>query len=622
MIKNENIICISSIDWDFIWQGHQEIMSTFAKNGNKILFIENTGVRAPALRDFPRLKKRIFNWLKSVKGFRKEAENLFVYSPIILPFPYSRFSRWINRILLLSTLKRWMDVMGFHNPIIWTFLPTGTALDIINNIEKKLLIYYCIADFYELAGNSKAVKKAEDELIKKSDLIFAQGRVIEEKCKRLNENVSIFPFGVNIETFENFRPGVDTIPADIKNIKKPIIGYIGGVHRHIDFGLLKFVAETYPDWSIVLIGPLQTNTHEISELKNVFLLGKKDFSELPYYVNEFDVCIIPYLKTEYTATVYPTKLNEYHALGKPVVSTDLPEVLNFNRENSNIVFIGKDNEEFTEKISRAIVEKDSLLITNRISSAKKNSWPARIEHMSGLIEEAVEKKSKSPSDWRKNFLALYKTSRRILKVALVFLTVYFLIFYTPVVWFLAEPLKITDTPCKADAIVVFAGGVGESGQAGQGYLERVEYAVELYKSGFAKNIIFLSGYMYVFKEPLVMKAVAVSLGVPTDAIILEDRASNTYENVEFSEKILKDKGWKEILVVSSPYHMRRVSLVFKKTGKGTKVLYTPIPLSSFYSHKTGNYYSGGNWKQIDFKQVEGIFREYSAIAYYWWKGYI
>ena len=73
MLKSENIICISSIDWDFIWQGHQEIMSLFAKNGNRVLFIENTGIRAPGWRDMPRLK--IFlNWIKSVKGFRITGE--------------------------------------------------------------------------------------------------------------------------------------------------------------------------------------------------------------------------------------------------------------------------------------------------------------------------------------------------------------------------------------------------------------------------------------------------------------------------------------------------------------------------------------------------------------------
>ena len=41
-----DVVCISSIDWDFIWQGHQEIMSTLAAEGQRVLFVENTGVRA------------------------------------------------------------------------------------------------------------------------------------------------------------------------------------------------------------------------------------------------------------------------------------------------------------------------------------------------------------------------------------------------------------------------------------------------------------------------------------------------------------------------------------------------------------------------------------------------
>ena len=52
-----------------------------------------------------------------------------------------------------------MKAAEFHDPIIWTFLPTGTALDIINNIESRLLVYYCIADFYELVANPKKIKK-------------------------------------------------------------------------------------------------------------------------------------------------------------------------------------------------------------------------------------------------------------------------------------------------------------------------------------------------------------------------------------------------------------------------------------------------------------------------------
>ena len=54
-----DVLCISSIDWDFIWQGHQEIMSTLAAQGHRVLFLENTGVRSPKFRDLPRLRQRL-----------------------------------------------------------------------------------------------------------------------------------------------------------------------------------------------------------------------------------------------------------------------------------------------------------------------------------------------------------------------------------------------------------------------------------------------------------------------------------------------------------------------------------------------------------------------------------
>src|SRR3989338_8755696 len=75
MLNQENIVCFSSIDWDFIWQGHQEIMSTLAAEGHRVLFVENTGVRAPSVGDFPRIRKRLLSWWRATKGFREEREN-------------------------------------------------------------------------------------------------------------------------------------------------------------------------------------------------------------------------------------------------------------------------------------------------------------------------------------------------------------------------------------------------------------------------------------------------------------------------------------------------------------------------------------------------------------------
>src|SRR5438132_1957671 len=112
MLRGRDIICISSIDWDFIWQGHQEIMAALAAQGNRVLFMENTGVRPPRLGDLPRFGSRLRNWRKGVGGFREERENLFVYSPIVLPFPYSALAVRLNARIVLRALRRWIAATG------------------------------------------------------------------------------------------------------------------------------------------------------------------------------------------------------------------------------------------------------------------------------------------------------------------------------------------------------------------------------------------------------------------------------------------------------------------------------------------------------------------------------
>jgi len=617
MIKNENIICISSIDWDFIWQGHQEIMANFARNGNKVLYIENTGIRSPRFEDVPRLLKRVRNWSKSVKGFREERKNLYVFSPLFFPFPYSRVAQFFNNILFVRILKRWLKINRFFDPILWTFLPTRTALNLTEKIFNKLIVYYCIADFNELVKNKRAFQSVEKSLLKRCDVVFAQGEEIKKRCSQYNNNVSIFPFGVNIENFDNLE-----IPPEMFSIPKPIIGYIGGIHRHIDLKLLKNLIKRNKKWSFVFVGPVQIDIDDIKIQKNAYFLGQKEFSELPRYISYFDVCLIPYDVSKYTATVYPTKLNEYFAMGKPVVSTPLPEVIDFNRKNNNSVFLASTIEEHEREINKALKEEKEEKKKERIEIAKNHSWSKTIENMSQTIEKALDEKESKTINWQEQLKMLYaKTRRKALGLTFSFVLIWILIFHTPLIWWLAKPLLVSDTPKKADAIVVLAGGVGESGNAGQGYEERVQYSVELYKKDFAHHLMFSSGYVYRFKEPQVMKALAISLGVKEENIILEEKANSTYKNVKNVKEILDRKGWNKILLVSSPFHMRRVSLVSNRIAKDKNILYTPIPYSLYYKWPR-DFSLISLYKQITIKQIRGLLHEYLGIVYYWWKGWI
>ena len=189
---------------------------------------------------------------------------------------------------------------------------------------------------------------------------------------------------------------------------------------------------------------------------------------------------------------------------------------------------------------------------------------------------------------------------------------YLLIFNTNLVWWAASPLVRSAPPAAADAIVVFAGGVGESGKAGGGAQERIARAVDLFKGGYAPVMILSSGYVYSFKEAEVMRALAVDQGVPVSAIVLERRAANTYQNVTFVDEILREHGWRRVLLVSSPYHMRRALLVWHKQAPDVTVVPTPVVESQFYEHTHG----------ATLEQLRGILQEYVAILAYWRRGWI
>ena len=618
MFKNEDIICISSIDWDFIWQQHQEIMSAFARAGNRVLFIENTGVRSPGLADAKRLKKRIFNWLKSAKGFRRERENLYVYSPLILPFPYLRIARWINRVILRRSLNRWMKLMHFNNPLIWSFLPTPIVLSLMEDISHKAFIYYCTDNF---AATSKAAKKIlgyERKVLQKADIVFATSKQMADYCRKFNNNVTRVPIGVNTAVFLDAEKLARQKPPELSGSGQAIVGYIGGVRQSIDQKLIEYCAKKFPGYTFVFIGPIQTNISLLKRYKNIVFLGQKPHAELPAYIKYFDACIIPYRKDDYTDNISAAKLNEYLIMGKPVVTTNLAEIEYFNQENGNILYLASTREDFAEAIFKAVGDKDKQLNEKRRLVAMNNSWENKIEQMAGIVSACINEPFGEEVNWQDKFIKIYIGFRKkALRVLMSVVFVWLLLFYTPVMWYLAKPLKINQPPKKADAIVVFAGGVGESGKPGQGYEERVKHAVELFKQGYAEYLIFSSGYIYTLKEPEVMKAVATSMGVPEQAIILEEKAKNTLENVLYTSDILEKRQWKSILLISSPYHMRRAFMVWKKNAPGITVTYTPVEDSLFYSHPHKDKNGKIIMRRISTDQIKAILHEYLGIVYYW-----
>lgn len=397
MLTGQDIIFISSIEWNFVWQGHQEIALRLARAGNRILYIENTGIRAPGLGDVSRIGARLRRWVKTLRtgGVRQVAENVWVCSPLVMPPFSAKWHRRLNRKIFLPLINRVVRKLGFRHPLVWTYLPSDTALDLIALLRtsESVTAYYCGGDFLELVPDRERVRTTELEVAQVCDVVFTNCEALTRRFDGSRALVRQVTFGVDLTAFP-FVGGTASVPEELADLNGPVIGYVGGLHRHVDLDLLRELALERPDWSWVFVGPEQTSLAPIRGLPNVHLLGQKPHAELAQYLTRFDVCLIPYLNNAYTATVVPVKLNEYLAMGKPVVSTDLPVVCEFNTEHHALTVMPGRVPEFLAAIEAALVEGERAPDRiHRRQVAELSDWPIRLGEICAALEYGYKFKS-------------------------------------------------------------------------------------------------------------------------------------------------------------------------------------------------------------------------------------
>jgi len=404
LITARDVILLSSIDWDFPWQGHQEVATRLARAGNRVLYVETVGVRSPRRGDGRRVASRLAGWLRGLGhgGVREVRPNLYVRSPLVLPPFGSRRRRAVNRRLLSLQIGGTARRLGMRDPILWTFLPTDTAVEAIELLRApgSVVVYSCLADFGELASHRERLREAERELLRRCDLVFAQGSTLAAHCARCSSRVHRVDCAVALDNFPTGDGGVPQAGAGVRasranggapglaSLPRPIIGYVGGLHRHLELGLAVEMARARPEWSWVYVGPAQVPVEELAAIPNVSLVGDVPHSGLASYIESFDACVVPYRLDDSTETVFPTKILEYLAMGKPVVTTALPELDDFNRQHGVLITAEARSADFLEGIEDALGGGGEELRAARLRAAATRDWTAQLERMSALIEAA------------------------------------------------------------------------------------------------------------------------------------------------------------------------------------------------------------------------------------------
>lgn len=375
------ILCFSTVDWDYLWHRPQVVMSRFAQDGYRILYVDTLGLRSPKVGDLPRIASRLRNRLKAQNGGLRQPEaGIFVYSPLVLPFLDSRMARRINVGYLVPRLRRQLARIGGGELIVWVYLPTWTVLECVRRIPHRALVYEAIdALASNPAGVSRDYLSAEQEVLQRADLVIATSESLYREKAVFNANTHWVPSGVA----EGFFAEV-ALAEEVAAIPGPRIGFFGTLDHRLDLGLMGDLARAHPEWSFVLIGAARCDIGALVAAENVHFLGPKPHAELPRYLRGLDALYLPYAVDEFTRHVYPAKIFECLALGKPVVATALPAL----REFGEVVRLAEGREGFERGLREAVLEDDVGLRRRRVELARGNSWEARFEKIRGLVEGA------------------------------------------------------------------------------------------------------------------------------------------------------------------------------------------------------------------------------------------
>jgi glycosyltransferase involved in cell wall biosynthesis len=387
LLKGANIVCFASIDWAFNWHAPQEVASAFAEAGNRVLFIENTGVRRLGWRDAPRVSERLNNWRRARGGVRSLGNGVDVYSPVLVPLPYSRAAGFVNAHVLLGVARRWLSADRDRPLVIITFLPTPLVLALVHALKPSCTVYYCIDRLAESSPGARRLRESEPKLVAEADLVLITAENLRSEAMN-GARVELLPSGVRFPDFETARRDGSPPPL-LRGLKRPIIGFVGSVRKQTDLALLTEVASLAPDLTFVFLGPVAVDANRLNAQTNVRLLGAVPHDVLVRTMTYFDAGILAYVLDDFTTGIMPAKLKEYVAAGLPVVSTPLPEVRRFADKHPGIIDFAADATAFVAAVRSAVALDEPSAVERRLQVARQYDWSEQLSHASDLIEQLM-----------------------------------------------------------------------------------------------------------------------------------------------------------------------------------------------------------------------------------------
>jgi glycosyltransferase involved in cell wall biosynthesis len=276
----------------------------------------------------------------------------------------------LNTLLIRLQVQSVLEKFNIFHPLVLVTLPTFAPLTRYLKATGRLgpVIYY-YSDRYECYREIKdpAPIIAWDKMLQEdADAIYCASQTIYDGIPehiRQSKPVRVVDHQVDFDHFD----GSNITPTKL-SIQRPIIGYFGSLSDSNDWDMIAYAAVNQPDWQFVFIGKKLIDLPNIEILPNVHFLGFIPYESLPATAINFDVGLMFWRMTDWIRACSPLKLKEYLALGLPVVSVPIDEVVN---KYHDYVELAVDGPSLVSAIKSALKRSDS---NQRQKFASSFSW--------------------------------------------------------------------------------------------------------------------------------------------------------------------------------------------------------------------------------------------------------
>ncbi len=371
-----DLVCLSHLRWNFVWQRPQHLLSRFARAG-RVFFVEE-----PVFTDESAVRLEIV----------RHESNVTVVVPHI-PNQQKEQSLEIQRELLDQLLSE----QHIENFILWFYTPM--AYGFAAHLKPQITVYDCMDELSAFKGAPPELLEREKSLFTVADAVFTGGQSIYEAKKDKHPRVYAFPSSIEVEHFEKARAITDE-PPDQQPIKHPRLGFVGVIDERFDAELLKECAALRPDWQFVMIGPVvKISQDSLPQAANIHYLGGKKYEELPAYLAGWDVALLLFALNDATKFISPTKTPEYLAAGLPVVSTPIRDVVR-PYGDLGLVHIADTPAGFVQSCEAALGEARSARLLKVDEFLSHNSWDKTQREMYDIIAEIIQTKQQNADSAR------------------------------------------------------------------------------------------------------------------------------------------------------------------------------------------------------------------------------